>query len=197
MAKQPQGHIRILTAEQITIEAVAADRPVICSVRYRSYNSRKVSRNKRDRISSAISTLISSCAPALPTKSGVYHSVERFGVKVLSVHLSAKPLATSSLAHGKGVAEVSIKRAKRADRLLRRIEKLVPRRHREGLLSDIWDDVNAFRGENWTERQLVRYIWWQVGWLVLGRAKTASQWVIKLLGIGTVIKGVVWILSRH
>ena len=45
-----------------------------------------------------------------------------------------------------------------ASRKLHQLEAWIPRRHREAITGDLWEDLNQFRSEGWTEKQLVRHI---------------------------------------
>jgi hypothetical protein len=68
----------------------------------------------------------------------------------------------------------------KAERFLRRLSWLIPRRQREAILGDLLEDFTEFRKTGWTEKQLIRYARWQLaitfGWRLL-------KWVISILSL--------------
>jgi hypothetical protein len=72
------------------------------------------------------------------------------------------------------------RKMRKADRVLHRIASYVPRRQREAWTGDLLEDVEQYREEDWTEKQLIRHIRWQLAWVLLGRVATLlkpSEWV--------------------
>lgn len=69
-------------------------------------------------------------------------------------------------------------RRKSADRLLTRLESWIPRKYREGLIGDLWEDVREYRADGWTERQIRRLVWREFRIAVVEgvKAKLRSAW---------------------
>lgn len=57
---------------------------------------------------------------------------------------------------------------------------LIPRRHREWLTEDLWEDVGELRGLGWTEQEIIRHLRWQLAWIIVERL---SAWVSPKDGI--------------
>lgn len=46
---------------------------------------------------------------------------------------------------------------------------LIPRRHREWLTEDLWEDVEELRALGWTEQGIIRHLRWQLAWIIVER----------------------------
>lgn len=58
-----------------------------------------------------------------------------------------------------------------ADRVLDRLHLLIPRRQREDILGDLYEDVAALREDGYSEKMLCRYVYWQVFCAAVERLK--------------------------
>jgi hypothetical protein len=71
-----------------------------------------------------------------------------------------------------------------AERAVDGIGKWLPRRDREFVLGDIYEDLTERRAEGWSERKLLWYAWYQILWAFLA---PVARWVWKhalwLLGV--------------
>lgn len=50
---------------------------------------------------------------------------------------------------------------KQSGTLLTNLSSLIPRKYRQAIVGDLWEDIAEFRKLGWSERQIRRHIWWQ------------------------------------
>lgn len=99
-----------------------------------------------------------------------------------------------------GLAAISVhellqkqKSEEKTTELFRCLKFILPRKNREVITGDIWEDIVEQRSEGWEESRIRRYAMWQFSIILFERFKGVFRWVACLLGFKRLIG---WVIGK-